>query len=56
MLAIHFVECVISFIRHGAARERPWSEVDEADYKHADSIYVILRLKMLGKLKKNGSI
>ena len=38
------------------ARECPWSEVDEGDYKYADSIYVILRLKMLGKLKKNGSI
>jgi hypothetical protein len=38
------------------ARERPWSELDDADYRNADSIYVILRRKMLGKLKKNRSI
>ena len=31
------------------ARERPWSEADEDDYRDAESIYVILMSKMLGR-------
>ena len=32
------------------ARERPWSEADEGDYRDAEAIYVVLMSKMAGRL------
>jgi hypothetical protein len=46
----HFIRKMRNFVHPARrARERPWSEADEDDYRDAEAIYLILMSKMVGR-------